>query len=64
MIISFITSIPNDHPYAVTVDIGIAVNPIPVKLNVIEINVVAIITNVSNDFSFVVNVLQFLYLYF
>ena len=40
-------------------DIGIALKPIFVRLKVIELVVVAIIKNVSNDFNFVVNVLYF-----
>ena len=55
MIISYITLLPIDIPHAVAVDIGIAINPIPVRLNVIELDVVAI-TNASNDFNIVVNV--------
>ena len=31
MIISYITLLPIDNPHAVAVDIGIAINPIPVK---------------------------------
>ena len=42
-----------------SIDVGIKINPIPVRLNVIELDVVAIITNVSNDFSIVVIVLIF-----
>ena len=50
MINSYISSLPIDIPQAVAVDIGIAINPIPVRLNVKEVDVVAII-NVSNDFN-------------
>ena len=50
MIISYITLLPIDNLLAVVVDFGIAINPIPVKLNVLELDVVTIITNVSNDF--------------
>ena len=57
MIISYITLLPIDKPHAVAVGIGIAIKPIPVRDKVIELDVVAIITNVSNDFSFVVIVL-------
>ena len=49
MIISYVTFLPIDNEQAVEVDIGVAVNPIPVRLNVIKLDVVAIITNVSND---------------
>ena len=59
MIISNCTLLPIDKPHAVAVDIGITVKPIPIKLNVIELDVVAIITFVSNDFNFVVIVLYF-----
>ena len=54
MIISYNTSLPIDKAHAVVVDIGITIKPIPVRLKVIELDVVAIITNVSNDFSIVV----------
>ena len=54
MIISYITLLPIDNPHAVAVDIGIAIKPIPVRDKVIELDVVAIISNVSNDFSIVV----------
>ena len=58
MIFSCITLLPIDNRHAVAVDI--AIKPIPLRLNVIELDVVAIITNVSNDFSIVVSVLFFL----
>ena len=57
MIISYNTLLPIDNPHAVAVDIGIAIKPIPVRDKVIELDVVAIITNVSYDFSIVVIVL-------
>ena len=57
MLISYITLLLIVNPHAIELDIGIAIKPIPVKLNVIELDVVAIITNVSNDFNIVVNVL-------
>ena len=56
MIISRITFLPIDNPLAVAVDNGISIKPIPVRFNVIEFVVVAIITNVSNDFNIVDNV--------
>ena len=59
MTISTITLLPFDIPHAVAVDIGIANNLIPVRLNVIQLDVVAIITNISNDFNIVVIVLCF-----
>ena len=57
MIIPYNTLLPIDNPHAVAVDIGIAIKPIPVGDEVIELDDVAIITNVSIDFSIVVNVL-------
>ena len=59
MFISYNTFLPIDNPHAVAADIGIAIKRIPVRLNGIELVVVAIITNVSNDFSIVVIVLYF-----
>ena len=56
MIFSKITLLPLDNPHAVAVDIGIANNPIPARDKVTELDVVAIITNKSNDFKIVVNV--------
>ena len=64
MIISYSTLLPIDKPHAVAFDIGITINPIPLRDKVIELEVVAIITNVSNDFSIVVIVLYFLYFFF
>ena len=46
-----------DNPHAVAVDIGIAIKLIPVRDKVIELDVVAIMTNVSNYFTIVVIVL-------
>ena len=60
MIISYITLLPIDNTHAVAVDIGIAIKPILVRLKVIEPDVVATTTNVSNYFSIVVIVLYFL----
>ena len=54
MIISYSTLLSIDNPPAVAVDIGITIKPITGRLNVIELDVVAIITIVSNDFSIVV----------
>ena len=53
MIISYSPLLPIDKLHAVAVDIGITINPIPVRDKVIEFGVVAIIANVSNDFSIV-----------
>ena len=61
MITLYITLLPIDNPHSVAVDIGIANKPIPVRLNVIELDVVAILTYVSNDFNTVVINLYFLY---
>ena len=59
MIISFITLLPNYIPHAVAVDIGITIKPIAVRDKVIELDVVAIITNVWKDFSIVFIILYF-----
>ena len=47
------------NPQAIPFDIGITIKPIPVRDNLIEIDVVAIKTIVSNDVNFVVNVCFF-----
>ena len=47
MIISYSTLLPIDKPHAVAVDIGITINPSLVRDKVIELEVVAKITNVS-----------------
>ena len=44
MITSYITLLPIDNPNAVAVDMGLAINPSPVRDNVIELYVKAIIT--------------------
>ena len=64
MIISYSTFLPIDKAHADAVDIGMTIKPILVRLNVIELDVVAKITKVSNDFSIVVIVLYFLYFFF
>ena len=64
IIISYNTLLPIDNEQAVAVDIGIAMKSIPVRLNVLELDVMAILTNVSNDFNFVVEVLYFLYFFY
>ena len=64
MITSYNTLLPIDKAHADADDIGITFKPIPVRLNVKELDVVAIITNVSNDSSIVVIVLYFLYFFF
>ena len=63
-IISYVCLLPFDNPHAVPVEIGIDIKPIQVRLNVIELDVLAIISNVSNVFNFVINVLYFLYFFF
>ena len=57
--ISYNTLLVIDNPHDVAVDIGMAINPIPVTDNVTEVDVVAIKTIVSNDFSIVVIALYF-----
>ena len=64
MIISYNTLLPTDKAHAYAVDIGITIKLIPVGDRVIELDTVAIITIVSNDFSIVVIVLYFLYFFF
>ena len=54
MIISYNTLLPLDKAQTDAVDIGITIKSIPVRDNVIELDVVAEITKVSNDFSIVV----------
>ena len=39
------------NPHAILLDIGIGIKPFPIRLNVLEFDVVTVITNVSNDFS-------------
>ena len=51
MITSYNTLLPIDKAHADAVEKGMTIKPISVTLHVIELNVVAIITNVSNDFS-------------
>ena len=63
MIISSITLFLFNNPHAVAADNGIALSPIPVTLNVTELDVVAKTTNISNDFNIVVTVLYFLYIF-
>ena len=59
MITSYNTLLPCDNRHAVAVNTGMPIKPIPVRLNVIELDVVALITNVSNDFIILVIVLFF-----
>ena len=52
------------NPYPLETDIGKSFNPYPVRLKVTELDVVAIITIVSNDFNIVDNVLYFFFISF
>ena len=63
IVISYSTLLPIDKPHAVAVDIGIAIKPIAVRDEVIELDVLALITIVSKDFSIVVSVFYFLNLF-
>ena len=63
MIFSYSTLLPIDKAQTDAVDIGIAIKLIPVSLGTIALDVVAIITNVSNDFSIVVIVLCVIYIF-
>ena len=60
MIFSNSTFLPIDKTQADAVDIGITIKPMPVRLKIIELDVVGIMQNVTNDFSIAVNVLYFL----
>ena len=64
IIISYNTLLLIVNPHAIELDIGIAIKLLPVRLSVIELDVVAIITIVSNDFSILVIVLCFPYYFF
>ena len=64
MIISYVALLPIDIPHAVAIDIGITIKPNPVRDKVIEIDVVAIITDVSNGFSIVFIILYFVFFFF
>ena len=63
MIISYFTLLPIENLHAVAVDTGTAINRIPVGGKLIELDVVATITNVSLKFEIVVIVLNFLYFF-
>ena len=64
MVTSYNNLLPIDKAHADAVDKGITIKPILVNDKVIELDVVAIITKVSNDFSIVFIVLYFLYIFF
>ena len=57
MFISYIASLPVDNEQADAVVIGISIKPLPVRDKVRQLDVVSIITNLSNDFNIVVDVL-------
>ena len=59
MFISYKTLIPIDEAHADGIDIGIAINPVPVTETLLKLDVLTIKTNVSNDFNIVVSVLYF-----
>ena len=59
MVISYSSLFSIGNAQADAVEIGTINNPIPVRGRVIELDVVTVITNVSNNFSYVVNVLYF-----
>ena len=59
MITSYITLLLIDKTHAISVDIGITAKPNSVRLNVLERDVVAILTNVSNDSNIAVIVSYF-----
>ena len=50
-------------PLGIELDKDITINPNPVRHNVIELDVVAIVTIVWNDFNNGLNVLYFLYFF-
>ena len=64
MIISYFTLLLSVIPQTTEIDIGIAIKPIPVRLNVVELDFVPIKRTLSIDFSIVVIVLCFLYFFF
>ena len=49
------------NPQTIPLDIGITIKSIPVRLNVIDFDVVAILTNVSKDFNILDNILYFIF---
>ena len=56
MFFSYITLLLIVNPHATERGMGTAIKPIPVRDNAIKLDVLAIITIVSNDFNIVVNV--------
>ena len=63
MIDSYIHLIPNDIEQTDAVAFGITIKPILARDSVIELDVVATKTNVSNDFNIVVSASYFLYFF-
>ena len=61
LITSYTTLLPIDKAPADAVDIGITIKPISVREKVIKLDVVAIITNLLNDFRIVVNMFYLFY---
>ena len=61
--ISFITFLLIFNPHSIPLDIGIIINPIPLRDIDLQLDVVAIITIVSIDFNIVVNILYFLHIF-
>ena len=64
MITSYNTSLPIDKPHADVAGIGNTTKPTAVRLKVTELNVVTIITNVSNYISIVGIVLYSFFFFF
>ena len=60
MFIPYTILLPIDNPQAVATDSGITIIPSPVTDNVKKLEVVALLTKVSNNFLIVVNNLPFL----
>ena len=53
--ISYITLLLSANPHVTPVDSGMTIKPIPVTDNVTELDVVAIITNASDDCNIVLS---------
>ena len=62
--ISYLILLLIGNPHAVAAALGIAIKPKPVRGNVVYLDVVAMITNVSNDLIIVFNVSYFSFLFF
>ena len=48
-------------PHAIPVDLGMTIEPPPVRDSLVEVDVVAMITNVSHEFNNVVDTLKFVF---